>query len=408
VIGTKTGSAADGARIAAELDARFLAEERPELAGLVHWRGSAERPIHRWYRYREAFSPGLIEALGLADPILDPFSGCGSILLGAAQRDMAATGVDLNPLATFVSRVKLRPLSPEQLAAVAKVADGLVERIRGAEPWPLPGLSILEAVGSFYKEGNGVKYRNRRRTSSGYEERVDGQWQLERFGPDQRAFVRSRLLGALERMAADAACWDGGHWERQRVVEGSALELDALLGEEEFRSIVFSPPYANRFDYFEAMKVELWFGGFVSSPAEMRALRKASLRSHLSADLERPWTEIAELEAIIDCMDRESSSWRMGVPDVLRGYFDDMATVLAKCRAALGAGGECHVIVGNSAYAGTIVPTDLLIAQLGVEAVGFSAARVTPVRPLTVAPQQRALIDEGRRRFMRESLITLW
>lgn len=447
---TKIHSTAGHSALLDELEEGLIGDERPDLASLVHWRGSAEQPLHRWYRYREGFSPALIDALGLAGPILDPFSGCGSILIGAAQRDLSATGIDLNPLANFVTRVKLTPLDAGQLSLVSALRAVLTEPVRSVEPWPMPGLSIagktfepeicdellrtrtliedlsngdsqlrdfmllgwisiLEQVGSYFKEGNGVKYRNRRRTTSGYVERVDGEWQRERFGTDQRSFVRSCLFEALKRMENDAALWSQeGAWDRQAIFDGSALDMDVLLADQKFASIIFSPPYANRFDYFEAMKVELWFGGFVESADEMRVLRKASMRSHLGADLERPWGEIAAVERVIECMDRESSSWRMGVPDVLRGYFDDMSTVLAECRRCLEPGGKCHVVVGNSAYAGTIVPSDVLIARLGVESAGFDSAEVTPVRHLTVAPQQRAVLGDEMQRYMRESLVTLW
>ena len=50
-----------------------------------------------------------------------------------------------------------------------------------------------------------------------------------------------------------------------------------------------------------------------------------------------------------------------------------------------------------------IIPTDSLIARLGHEA-GFDRAAVVPVRPLTVAPQQRNEL-RGREAWMRESVV---
>ncbi|HVW34849.1 MAG TPA: SAM-dependent methyltransferase, partial [Acidimicrobiia bacterium] len=94
-----------------------MAPARPELAGLVHWGGGGGLPIHRWFRYREGFSPELIGALDLGRRILDPFCGAGSILVGAALQDRAGVGVDVNPLATFVARTKLTPLPPADLGA---------------------------------------------------------------------------------------------------------------------------------------------------------------------------------------------------------------------------------------------------------------------------------------------------
>src|ERR687892_456546 len=99
------------------VDDELLAPARPDLAGLVHWGGGGGEPIHRWFRYREGFSPALIARLGLGQRILDPFCGSGSIMVGAAQQGRASVGIDVNPLAAFVSRVKLSPLLEAEVAA---------------------------------------------------------------------------------------------------------------------------------------------------------------------------------------------------------------------------------------------------------------------------------------------------
>jgi site-specific DNA-methyltransferase (adenine-specific) len=82
-----------------------------------------------------------------------------------------------------------------------------------------------------------------------------------------------------------------------------------------------------------------------------------------------------------------------------------MAAVLRHCRRVLVPGGRCFVVVGNSAYGGVIIPTDSLVARLGLEA-GFRQASVVPVRHLTVAPQQRTAL-RGREAWMRESVVVL-
>src|ERR671914_1960904 len=84
-----------------------VAPARPDLAALVHWAGAAAQPIHRWFRYREGFSPGLITRLGLGHRILDPFCGSGSIMVGAAQLGRAAARIDVHPLPSLLSRGEL-------------------------------------------------------------------------------------------------------------------------------------------------------------------------------------------------------------------------------------------------------------------------------------------------------------
>jgi len=419
--------------------------DRPDLASFVNWKGNAESPIHRWLRYREAYSPHLITKLSLGTNILDPFCGCGSILIGAAENGYTSAGIDINPLAVFAARVKLTPLSKSQLGSIQKFVNAVATADAGA-PWPTPVLSIaakvfepaildtllrirsltesefsadaesrnflhlawvsiLERVGSYFKEGNGIKYRNKKRLKTGYVHRLEGLWQRERFGSDQKQFVRDVFCSHVRMMLQDARFWRKGRWRDQTVIQGNVLEMDKLLPRKKFDSIVFSPPYANRFDYFESMKVELWFGGFVDSYESINRFRKASLRSHLGADLNRSYESVGALERLIKLMDQDASSWRMGVPELLRGYFDDMRVTLKHCKKMLLSGGKCFIVIGNSAFAGVIIPTDVMLANLGLEC-GFKKAEILVTRHLTVAPQQRNQLSSLEDN-MRESVVVL-
>jgi len=432
-------------KILEPLDALYPIERRFDLGPYVHWRGNASSPMHRWLRYREAYSPELIDKLQLGNRILDPFSGCGSIPIGAAIRGKKSVGIDLNPIAAFSTKVKLTPLKPSSIREVKNFLGNFNSLLGSSERWPLPELSIskkvfepqmldavlrartaievafkndplarnfvflawlaiLEGVGSYFKEGNGIKYRNKKRQKGKYENRAEGEWQLERFGADQTAFFSRTFTHQLEMMLEDTAEWQSGDWTGQHLIEGSAFNLGEILNGETFDSVIFSPPYANRFDYFESFKVELWFGNFVNSYADLNALRKASLRSHLNADYKRPSENLPVLEELISLMDPTASSWRMGVPDLMRGYFHDMGMVLRQCRSVLPAG-RCYVVVGNSAFAGVIIPTDVLTAMVGINA-GFNRAKIIETRHLTVAPQQRNML-KGFEKYMRESIVVL-
>ena len=427
------------------LDSAFRVQPAHRLGPFVNWAGNSTTPLHCWYRYREAFSPRLIDELDLGRRLLDPFCGCGSIVVGAAKRAKVATGIDLNPLAVFATKVKLQVLSISQLAKVKRISKELEQLLAVVQPSPIPELSIsekvfepeildkvlrtkslvdsigqddscvgdflklcwlsvFEEVGSYFKEGNGIKYRNKKRAKGKYVSRLEGEWQKERFGDNLSTFFIDALRRKLDLMIEDASAWEEGHWSRQKVIEGSALDMRSLVGRRRFDSIIFSPPYANRFDYFESFKVELWFGGFVNSYEEMRQLRKASLRSHLAADYSTRFEEFPELEALLERMDKSASSWRMGVADLMRGYFDDMRRIIKQCRA-LCTRGSTSVVVGNSAFAGVIIPTDVLIGRLGLQA-GFSKVEIYEARHLTVSPQQRAILT-GLEDYMRESVVVL-
>src|SRR5882672_11234077 len=198
-----------------------------------------------------------------------------------AANGLTSVGIDVNPLAAFVARVKLSPLDAADVRAGRAFLRHVDGELPSAEPWPVPGLriagkvfepdvldellrlrtvieeraatkerrhflllawlAILQDVGSYFKEGNGIKYRNRQRRPGGYVARPDGQWQLERFGVDQEAFVRAAFRAKLAEMLADVPAWHRGNWSGQRVIEGNSLEETGQLGAGSFDSVVFSP-----------------------------------------------------------------------------------------------------------------------------------------------------------------------
>ena len=248
---------------------------QPALADLVNWGGNEDIPVNRWFRYREAYSPNLITELNLGQNILDPFCGCGSIMVGAATSNRYSVGIDINPIAVFAARVKLTPLTKQQLKRAKSFLDSYQHLLSHRPCWPLPALSIadkvfepeiletvgrlrsaleeyasdderlrnflllawlsiLESVGSYFKEGNGIKYRNKKRLKSGYIRREDGEWQRKRFGEDQPAFVCDKFSNQLSLMLSDVACWGQGLWSGQQVHEGSALELSEIIQGQDF------------------------------------------------------------------------------------------------------------------------------------------------------------------------------
>jgi hypothetical protein len=63
------------------------------------------------------------------------------------------------------------------------------------------------------------------------------------------------------------------------------------------------------------------------------------------------------------------------------------------------------MVVGNSAYAGIVVPTDALIAQLGADQ-GLQVEKISVARHLTTSSQQRLQLEQ-RKEYLRESLVIM-
>jgi 16S rRNA G966 N2-methylase RsmD len=75
---------------------------------------------HYLFRFPAKFHPPVVRCLierysDPGDTILDPFCGSGTLLLEALLSGRNAVGIDVDPVATFVSRVKCTPINPSVL-----------------------------------------------------------------------------------------------------------------------------------------------------------------------------------------------------------------------------------------------------------------------------------------------------
>lgn len=110
------------------------ATNRSALRDVFEGAKSSERVsglTHNFYRYPARFSPAFARAVILAfsqpgDTVFDPFMGGGTTLVEASVLGRKAVGIDINPLAVFVTKAKTTPLLESDLSGIAHWADELV------------------------------------------------------------------------------------------------------------------------------------------------------------------------------------------------------------------------------------------------------------------------------------------
>jgi hypothetical protein len=418
--------------------------DSPQFSSSVHWTPAEKLPIHRWFRYREGFSPKLFDFFAQSRSRLDPFCGCGTTLLESARQGVQSFGIDLNPLATFVAKVKTQAYSAgDRRSFVTHASDGLasyrrlkpatkpaypllsklfqdesmdtllrmkhfiedVEEGKVRDLLMLVWLSILEDASNTFKEGNGLKYRNKRRRPGTYATIPTRVWKRAYFGRDIRQFVEALWVKKCGEIAGDLEAFQFPKGYTPEIRTGSCLQAGLLDFGAPVDLAIFSPPYANRFDYFEAFKIELWMGGFVKTSTDMAKLRAGSVRNNLAASRFSSDERWSALRPFIDQMDEDASSVRMGIKPALEGYFYDMRRLLRQLRDVLRRKGKAVVVVGNSAYAKSIIPTDALLARIGQEE-GYAVKGIHVARHLHVSSQQRSTLSDLED-FMRESVVVL-
>jgi len=416
---------------------QYPALRNATYVSLVNYATDLKAPIQRWYRYKEGYSVKLVQQLfdeyGVerGDIVLDPFCGSGSTIIQAKTIGAHGIGFEVNPFSAFLAKVKTQHYNEADLNNFVKekqilrtidnttpVADkpilSIVDRLFKSDVLDyflrlkssifqienervrdlifLAWLSILEEASDYRKAGNGLKIRR-------------GKNLLSRNLEYAKLLFFSRLY-EIEIDLPFAIRLSQGIPE-PKIFEHNSLEMERFVKPNTVKGVIFSPPYANCFDYTEIYKVELWFGGFVNDYSDLKTLRNLGIRSHLNGyngESSSKALLIDELGLLTEELEN-TSLWDKRIPSMVKGYFSDMFTALDKIYDSLKPGGFCSIIVSSSAYGGIVVPTDLLLTRYA-ESIGFDPLRVEVARFIITSSQQYKQTERFKK-YLRESIIHL-
>jgi len=383
--------------------------ERPTFGDLVGSNELVQHPVHRWYSYKEAFSPRLpIEVVartgtGTSGIVADPFAGVATTALALQHHPSVSrvVGVEYSPFAHFAGRAKLAwsRTTGDRLRVVARrlaeyrvdpkaMAPGLAafaneeifkpaivaqlvsardaithdERLSDVErTLLLLGLAaVIEDVSGAAKDGRALRImRDRRRRPKALYPRKGAA-----IGGGVREVLLNQWLAMAEDLDELAGLRRAASKRTDRHLRGDARDLAGInrrglrehpLAAESVGLAVYSPPYLNCIDYTEVYKLELWLMGFVSDQASFRHVRLGTLRSHPSIQfpdrgyfdgVEDPVVEVVKtIETVL-----EDRLPRPGLGAMARGYFEDMLQVLREQYRILEPGGHAVCVVANSTF----------------------------------------------------------
>jgi hypothetical protein len=400
---------------------------------------SISLPRHRWYFFKEAFSPDLVKTaitdanLEPTSIIVDPFCGSGTVPLTAVSEGYHSRAFEVNPFLAFVARAKLSNLEPKQVKKLA------TELERGID---CGARSDLEGFSTFTRRSGLDKWLFNTDVLHGFE----GGWQTVaasrtraadllrlcligaamdccnaakdgkclRYKTDWRtqAFSRSDMLTAFRHRLCDVLAdleTPLPHRAKSVYLADSRRSINEAFLHKPFQLCVTSPPYLNSFDYTDVYRPELFLGKFVASMKELRALRQRTVRSHLQAK----WKDPTETgfgdhyhESLTAIIEQREELWNSRIPLMIQAYFEDMKVVLHRLRKRATDTASAWVVVSTSSYAGVELPVDLIIADIGSQ-VGWAFRELSVVRYLRrVSVQQwNALSERDEGPYLRESVV---
>ncbi len=400
---------------------------------------SADYARHRWYFFKEGFSPAIVDhaiedaKIQQGSVVFDPFCGSGTVPLQAALKGFCGHGIEVNPFLAFVARSKLANCRAKVFnAALDKSRAGVRRGARsplegfstfsrkpGAERW-LFNRSILRAF-----EGGWLAISSEKGPAASLVKlclieaamdacnaakdgkclRYKRDWKSLRLG-------RSEFEEALEVQAARVRedIESGPHPSGEARIEQGDVRLRGLPNEYEL--CVTSPPYLNSFDYTDVYRPELFLGKFIVSMPQLVRLRLKTIRSHIQVD----WPRAVDhkygrrfADSLNLILARKDRLWDHRIPEMIKAYFEDMEIVLSAIRKKAAPKASAWIVVSTSAYAGVEIPVDLIIADIA-GACGWHLREVKVLRHLRrLAGQQwselRTVKNSGP--YLRESVVIL-
>ena len=369
-------------------------------------------PRHRWYYYKEGFSPSLvkkaIEMLSLKenDLILDPFNGSGTVTLTCSENNVPSIGLEVNPFTAFIAKTKVKTANAKQFD---KAAEYILEKVHK------PKVSPLQEFSTFTEFSGKNKWLFNSEVLNSY---YAGFLNLDNIkNKNIQALIKLALIRAImenSNVRRDGKClryrnnWKDLNYNNNTYIESlkkrlciirEDLDNDEKLNipkiicgdsrkilskslKEKFSLCITSPPYLNTFDYTDIYRPELFLGGFVNSMEELYKLRLNTIRSHIQAKWEKPIIDdfgTMYATAMSEILKRQNQLMHNNIPIMIQAYFEDMTNILRMLRNNAKNNAELWLVVSTSAYAGIEIPVDMIIGEIGNK-VGWALKEIGVLR----------------------------
>lgn len=388
-----------------------------------------QKPVHRWFRYSAGFSAEWVEneiqnyqnTYKKKPNILDPFVGSGTVLIEANKAGCNSIGVESHPFISRVTKAKLLWHSDtDDFTDFAKLVFKKATHIKGdVHPYPL-------LIKKCYSEAALLKLDQLKKAFLLLKKDTPAsslvwlvitsilricsfagtaQWQY--ILPKKRKSLykdpHTAFLQRVSEFTVDMTYMQNFNLKPQiRFLTGDIreqLNLPKAWGD----LLITSPPYANNYDYADAVRLELSFWGEVESWSDLQTvIRPYLIRSctqHISR-LKNTTYDILntplltpiknEITKVCKKLDitKESRGGKKPYHTMVATYFLDLAKAWKQLRQIMKPHSRVCFVIGDSAPYGVYIPVHKWLGELALYA-GFKAYSFEKIRDRNIKWKNR-------------------
>ena len=371
---------------------------------------------HYLFRFPAKFHPPAVRCLlerfsKPGDTILDPFCGSGTLLVEALIYDRAAIGIDVDPVATFISRVKCTPLSPKSLRrrferlqqdlqrirrtkseydrlihedlssrAIARFRDELrIPAIPNIEHWfrtyvildlariraAIRNLDASPRVRDFFMACFASIIRNASNADPVPVSGLEVTAHMKNLNEQGRRIDPFELFDRrVEReLAGMSELWEYAADASVRVHRGDATQLTRHLRSGTIDVVITSPPYNTAVDYYRRHTLEMYWLDLVKSHEERLELAPRYL-GRFQIRQSNPKLKIEFSSAYVKRLIAHAAKVSAAQQRAVTHYCASMQRALEHIARILKPRGKAVFVVGNSKWNGRRIRATKLLGEI--------------------------------------------
>ena len=329
---------------------------------------STEQWTHGYHRYPAKFLPDVVrkiieEYAKGSKLIADLFAGCGTTLVEAKIHGISSVGVDINPVAQLITKVKTTPLAPDALQQAYTALVNLFDKYNESD---FEDIKKHERIDYWFTPSQKAK------TAFLYDKvfhlEVDDDtkdffyvcishilkncsWWLQSGTKPQKDMEKEPEdpLNEFKRHCSKMIGWNEKFYNELSKKGHLGIPCEIHLEDarhtnitsESIDAIITSPPYVTSYEYADIHQLTAYWMEYIS---DIHEFRKKFIGSSYSGNMSLEVSGSKQAQKIVNALSKKNQHIARDVAQ----YFNDMKEVAIEMERLLVPGGKACVVIGNT------------------------------------------------------------